>query len=172
MKIRAIQYLKGKQGFKGQEIYYSCNEIEMSEYLLPTNKNLTIDEKRRLFGVRNMMTDIPSNFSRGEKETQCQCGQREDMEHIYECEIYNEEQVNLPYKKIYNGSINEQIAVFRQFELNLQKGQQLRTKIDLFFHTESSGPPLPMHDCNCNILYLESLLMHIFAHVQSGSPGP
>ena len=47
MKIRAIQYLKGKQGFKGQEIYYSCNEIEMSEYLLPTNKNLTIDEKRR-----------------------------------------------------------------------------------------------------------------------------
>ena len=129
MKISAIQYLKGKQGFKGQEKDYSCNE--MSEYLLPTNKNLTIDEKRRLFGIRNKMTDIPSNFSRGEKEIKCQCGQKEDMEHVYKCEIYNEEEVNLPYEKIYNGNLNEQIAVFRQFELNLQKRQQLGTKIDL-----------------------------------------
>ena len=111
------------------------------------------------------------HFSRGDKEMKCECGQKEDMKHIYKCEIYNEEQVNLPYKKIYNGSINEQIAVFREFEQNLQKRQQLRTKIDLFFHTESSGPPLPMHDCNCNILYLESVLINIFAHVPFCSPG-
>ena len=92
----------------------------MSEYLLPVNKNLSIDKKRRLFGVRNKMTDdIPSNFSSKEKETQCQCGMREDMEHIYQCEIYNDEQVNLPYKQIYNGSINEQIAVFRKLKRNI-----------------------------------------------------
>ena len=65
MKTSAIKYLKGKQGFKWQEIKYSCNE--MSEYLLLINKNLPIDEKRRLFGVRNKMTDTPSNFSRGKK---------------------------------------------------------------------------------------------------------
>ena len=51
----------------------------MSEYLLPINENLTIDEKRRLFGVRNKMTYIPSNFSRGEEEMKCQCGQKENM---------------------------------------------------------------------------------------------
>ena len=129
MKTSAIKYLKGKQGFKGQDIEYSCNE--MSEYLLPINKNLTIDEKRRLFGVRNKMTDIPSNFSRGEKEMKCQCNQKEDMKHIYECEIYNEEKFELPYEKIYNGNINEQIAVFKKFEQNLQKREQLRTKNDL-----------------------------------------
>ena len=117
MKTSAIKYLKGKQGFKGQDIEYSCNE--MSEYLLPINKNLTIDEKGRLFGVRNKMTDIPSNFSRGEKEMKCQCNQKEDMKHIYECEIYNEEKFELPYEKIYNGNINEQIAVFKKFEQNI-----------------------------------------------------
>ena len=60
-----------------------------------------------------------------------QCGMREDMEHIYQCEIYNDEQVNIPYKQIYNGSINEQITVFRKFEENLQKRQQLKRKTDL-----------------------------------------
>jgi hypothetical protein len=53
------------------------------------------------------------------------------MKHIYKCEHFTEEEVNLPYEKIYNGSMNERIAVFRQFELNLQKRQLLRIKIDL-----------------------------------------
>ena len=72
--VGAIKYLKGKQGLKGQEIKYSCNEI--SEYLLTINNNLTIYEKRRLFGVRSKMIDIPSNFSRVEKDMNCQCGQK------------------------------------------------------------------------------------------------
>ena len=53
------------------------------------------------------------------------------MKHIYKCEIYNEEKFDLPYDKIYNGSITEHIAVCKQFEQNLEKRKQLGTKNDL-----------------------------------------
>ena len=53
------------------------------------------------------------------------------MKHFYECEIYNDEKFELPYERIYNGNINEQITVFKKFEQILQKRQQLRTNNDL-----------------------------------------
>ena len=43
---------------KGKEIQYK--KIEMAEYLQPMNKELTIENKRRIFEIRNMMVDIPS----------------------------------------------------------------------------------------------------------------
>ena len=45
-----------KRGKKGMQIIYQ--EIKMSEYLLP-NEQLSIDDQRNIFGVRNKMTDIP-----------------------------------------------------------------------------------------------------------------
>ena len=110
IEINALKYLAEKQGLKGQEIGYSC--IEMSEYLLPTNDKLSINEKRRLFEIRNKMLDIPSNFSSSKLATKCYCGDTLDMKHIYECE----KEVILPYEKIYNGNIEEQIEVYQQFE--------------------------------------------------------
>ena len=112
IEISALKYLIGKQGLR-QEMKYS--RMEMSEYLLPTNKNLTIDQKRRLFAIKDKMIDIPSNFS-SRIETRCQFGSIEDMEHIYLCETLNQETRSLPYEKIYNGNINKQIAIFQMFE--------------------------------------------------------
>ena len=126
VNTRAFEYLTGKQGFKGQEIQYSC--IEMSEYLLPTNMKLTIEEKRRLFGIRNKMLDIPSNFPNSKCEQKCDCGVISDMEHIYYCET----EVKLPFEKIYNGNIEEQISVYKIFEENLKKKEnKRRTDIEL-----------------------------------------
>ena len=70
----------------------------MSDYLLPTNMKLTIEEKRRLFGIRNKMFDIPSNIPNSKCEQKCDCCEISDMEHIYYCET----EVKLPYEKIYN----------------------------------------------------------------------
>ena len=61
LRLNALKYLRNKQGTKGKDIQYSA--IEMSEYLLPSNKNLTLEEKRRQFAIRNKMVDIPANFS-------------------------------------------------------------------------------------------------------------
>ena len=73
------------------------------------------------------MTDIPSNFPKGrsESETICFCGQREDMKHIYECDIYNEE-VFSNYEELYNGEIIEQITIFKRFEENFEKRKLFR----------------------------------------------
>jgi hypothetical protein len=128
----AFKYLIEKQGTKGKDMAYAS--LEMSEYLLPTNEKLTIDEKRKLFAVKNKMTDIPSNFPQGRSnpETLCYCGQREDMKHIYECDIYNEGEVLPNYEEIYNGEINEQIKIFKKFEENIEKRKLLKNiKSDL-----------------------------------------
>ena len=124
VKISAIKYLTGKQGSKGKDITYSS--IQMAEYLLPTNEKLTIDEKRRLFAVKNKMTNIPNNFQKTKSENVCFCRKREDMKHIYECGIYNEEEVMLNYEEIYNGDINDQIEIFRKFEENYRKRELLK----------------------------------------------
>ena len=59
--IKALRYLLEKQGIKGSEITYSCNE--MAKYLLPFNKKMNIEQKREMFSVRNRMVNIPANFS-------------------------------------------------------------------------------------------------------------
>ena len=104
--------------------------MEMSDYLLPTNKNLTIEQKRRLFAIKNKMIDIPSNFS-SRIETRCQCGSIENMEHIYLCQTLNQETRILPYEKIYNGNINEQITIFEIFERSLEIRERNQTETEL-----------------------------------------
>ena len=107
----------------------------MSEYLLPTNSELTVEQKQRLFAVKTRMTNIPSNYPKPGVTYTCPCGQSEDMQHIYFCEIIKEEkQTNLDYEKIYNGNISQQIEVFRKFETNLERRTELRIgPIFLFF---------------------------------------
>ena len=118
----SLKYLMDKRGKKGCEIKYSC--LEMSEYLLPFNNELTIEEKCELFAVKNRMINIPYNFS-SKCEYKCKCGKKEDMIHIYECELYNEgEQNKLPYEKIFNGNLREQLNVYKKFRQNLQKREQ------------------------------------------------
>ena len=55
----------------------------MAEYLLPTNKTLTIVEKQKLFAVRNRMIEIQLNFPKTEIKPTCVCGETEEMKHIY-----------------------------------------------------------------------------------------
>ena len=71
LKINALKYLTEKHRVKGKDIKYSC--IEMSEYLLPANQELTIDENKRSFSARNKMTDIPANFLKYKSEIKSVC---------------------------------------------------------------------------------------------------
>ena len=57
----------------------------VSKYLLPFNNNLTIEEKWEIY--------IPLNFS-SNCEYKCECGENEDMNHIYQCELYCKEEDN------------------------------------------------------------------------------
>ena len=61
----------------------------MADYLLPNN-NLSNFDKQRIFAIRNKMIEIPNNFPMGNKETNCSCGEKEEMPHIYYCEQISE----------------------------------------------------------------------------------
>ena len=66
-RIKAFEYLTNKQGTKGKDIIYST--IEMSEYLLPINRKLTLEQKRRQFAIRNKMIDIPAHFPKSKEKS-------------------------------------------------------------------------------------------------------
>ena len=116
---KAFEYLQSKRGSKGIEIKY--NALEMSEYLLPFNSKLNIEEKR------NRMIGIPFNF--GKKEEKCICGKIENISHIYECKSLNEQETKLPYNEIYNGNLNNQIEIFRRLEKSLKERNEMKTNI-------------------------------------------
>ena len=119
---KAFKYLIEKQGKKGKEIKYSC--IQLSEYLSPINSELTVEEKRTMFAVRNYMVNIPTNFPKPNVNNKCFCGELETMLHIYNCEVYSTQE-KVPYEKIFNGSLDHQIEIFQQFEVNLKERENL-----------------------------------------------
>ena len=124
IKTAALSYLTRKQNIKGGDISYS--KLEISEYLSPFASNLSITDKRNIFAIRNMMTDIPANFSKLSQNMKCICGSLETMEHLYYCEILGSDKTETEYKKIYNGNIHEQIKVFRIFENKLETRNKLK----------------------------------------------
>ena len=79
-KEKALEYLISKRGKKGQDIKYKS--LKMAEYLLP-NEQLSIEDKRNIFEIRNMMTNIPSNFITGKN---MKMKQRETFQEILDCD--------------------------------------------------------------------------------------
>jgi hypothetical protein len=116
MKKNAFKYWNKKRGKKGEEIDYSC--MEMSEYLQPTNIDLTVEQKWKMFAIRNRIINIEYNFPKKETLTNCECGTKEDMQHIYNCELMSEHKKNesLPYNNIFNGNVKQQIMVYKIFD--------------------------------------------------------
>jgi hypothetical protein len=124
LKESAFKYLKEKQKSKDKENIYE--ELSMSEYLLPTNNNLTITEKQTMFSVKNRMVRIPANFPKPKREYKCVCNEKEDLQHIYYCEILNNgRKTNIEYEKLYTGNISEQIEIWRHFERNMEEREKL-----------------------------------------------
>ena len=97
---------------------------------LPFNRQ-TAKDKYDINALKNSMIDIPSNFL-SKDETKWECGDREKMAHIYECDIYNNEKLIIPFEKIFNGNLKEQIAVFEKFIQNMKKRKQLKETLVIY----------------------------------------
>ena len=115
----ALIYLNKKRGTKGKEIEYS--EIKMAEYLLPNNTEMSIDNKRNLFSIRNRIIELSTNFPLKYKEHLCVCGAREEMKHIYTCKILNSEKEKIQYEQIFSNNLKEQTEVLKRFIENYEK---------------------------------------------------
>ena len=124
-KEKAINYLLMRRGSKGMEIDYP--EIQMAEYLQP-NEELTIEQQRQQFEIRNRMVNIPANFS-AKNTTKCICNEIENMKHIYNCKYLNKEEPRLEYEKLFNGNISEQKCVSKRFEANMKTRNEYIDKL-------------------------------------------
>ena len=108
---------------------YSC--LEMAEYLQPFNNQLTIEQKQEMFSIKNRMYDIPENFPKGDKKYTCVCGESENIEHIYNCEILSKEkQEKISYENNYNGDMNQQIKVYQLVRQNLEERKLLNNQMN------------------------------------------
>ena len=124
----AYTYLMKKKGKKGKEINYP--EIQMSEYLLP-NDELSVDEQRNIFEMRNKMSHIPSNFSSENDNTyKCVCGEKENMEHIYNCRYLNTEKAELDYEEVYGENVSEIKQILKRFEHNMNNRENYTNKVE------------------------------------------
>jgi hypothetical protein len=121
----AFLYLIKKQGSKGQEISYST--IKMADYLMPNPENLSIDDKRSIFEIRNRMVALPNNFSKEKAKKLCTCGNIENMEHVYMCTNLNKENPKNPYESIFKDDVCKQLEVCKRFRQNFE---QRRKNID------------------------------------------
>ena len=72
------------------------------------------------------MTEIGTNF--GRKEDCFMCGTDLNMEHVYSCKYLNKQENEIPFEKIYNGNLTEQMKVMKIFEKNLKTRNILKEK--------------------------------------------
>ena len=126
IRKNALDYLLGKQGTKGSEIKYS--NIEMADYLMPNEEDLTIENKRKIFEIRNHMVDIPANFSSSKIFMKCPCGMKENMKHVYQCRILNDEEEVIPFENIYTDNVRDQVIVYNRFKNSLEKRSEIENQ--------------------------------------------
>ena len=74
------------------------------------------------------MVEISTNFPTKYTSNKCECGEIEEMEHIYNCEMFGK-QPKISYKKLYTGNIQEQIGVFKQFEEKMNERENLKNDV-------------------------------------------
>jgi hypothetical protein len=101
----------------------------MAEYLLPWS-GLLLADQRKIFSLRNKMVRIENNFSSIKQA--CLCGEIENLEHLYICLQFSENQNEevTPYEEIYSNNISKQVKVLRRFEkIFLKRGEIFANKL-------------------------------------------
>ena len=96
----------------------------MAGYLMSNNTFLKIENKKELFSYRNKMVNIPAHYKSRNENIMCQtkCGEIENMEHIYNCQILNNNITQRgKYENIYNGSLGQQVNIYKKTRENIEK---------------------------------------------------
>ena len=129
---KAFEYLMAKRGSKGQEIHYS--ELKMAEYLQPGYENISLNDQRSIFSIRNRMIEIPANFPSKNMKQICQCGTEETMKHLYTCEYLSSDiEKDKPiFEKIFEENITEQMKVNKLFSQRLNRRLNRKQTIAIF----------------------------------------
>ena len=164
----SLKYLLKKRNLKGKEISY--DRLEMADYFMPYNKYLNIEEKQNLFSVRNRIVEIGNNFGNNENCIMCQT--KEDMNHIYNCEYLNKQEIKTEFSKIYEGNLFEKIKVLRRFNESIDIPEVVTNgEVEVppsvrIRHTRQPDPVVPFPCELCGLVFCEfsQLQNHMITH--------
>ena len=112
----------------------------MSYYLMPNNSNLSNNDKKLMYGIKNRMINLFENFPSKKLQMFCLagCNELESINHLYKCKIINQTEPNISYQKIYNGTIEEQVKIFQIIKQNLKE----REKYDVNLKRKLPSDPM------------------------------
>ena len=117
---RTSEHAKGK--------YIQYDELKMSEYLCPSEINISIDERKWLFKCRVDDIDVKGNRRWKYNDVSCNScakGVPETQQHILECEYLlgrNEILSYIPeYSELYSGDLEGQVYVSRLLRENYNR---------------------------------------------------
>ena len=128
IKVKAFEYLMKKRGSKGLEIEYFG--LQMAEYLMPNFENHSIDNKRKIFEIRNRMLPISANFPSSKEDKICWCGQNENTKHIYICKYWCNESETTKFEMIYTDDMPQLSKVFKQYEIKLKLREDFKIEYE------------------------------------------
>ena len=133
----AYEYLLTKQGSKGSEVKHT--ELKMSLYLSPISRELSTNDKCKVFEMRNKMTRIPANFSSRITKNVCFCGNNESMEHVYTCKMLNCDIPSTEYEYIYSDNLKKIYEVYTRFDENMNKRENIIECMENQKHEEKTN---------------------------------
>ena len=110
---------------KGKEIAYDT--LKTQPYLSP-EANLSAEEMRRIYHIRNREIFLKANFPSAFPDTKCvfpTCSDRDEQLHIFNSTCFSggSELTNqkVPYESIFGSNINEQCLVMQIFFSKLER---------------------------------------------------
>ena len=71
-----------------------------------------------MFEIRNRMTNIPGNYG---NQKEFECGEIENMEHIYKCKYLNGNEILVEYENINKENVRNVKTILNRFEKNMKK---------------------------------------------------
>ena len=96
------------------------------------------------------MVNISENFPTRQKQNTYVCGLEENMQDIYSCKLLNSDKEELSYDYIFKGSLQQQIKVFKRFQINFEEQDKLidNSEQENHSHAIPSGEPLFSNQIN------------------------
>ena len=93
---------------------------------MPNFENHSIDNKRKIFEIRNRMLPISANFPSSNEDQNCWCGERENTKHIYICKYWCNENEETKFEMIYTDDMPKLSKVYKHYETNLKKRENFK----------------------------------------------
>ena len=121
-----FENLSAKQEKHSKVNNWSHTFFMMQKYLKPNSESIKVEDSQNIFKLRCNMMQVKMNYKNLYETHECRaCGENDEtQEHILKCKILMESnnKVNkIPeYKKLFNGTVKDQLEISKVFSQNME----------------------------------------------------